>query len=302
MTWRNATTWSACGSSPRTTAPAASTSGPASSSTAPADRRASAWWRCGAAAPRGASSARRDRDGNVVGHALEPVVERPERHRPVPALERRGDKVVGQGRVLGQERAVDVRADDPARVDALTAVAAVVAVAMEHAAERAHALAEPGASGVVLEPDDRHGLSRAQLAVDGDVADHPRRSRLGDEVDEAGAADLVSLVAAVVVPEHLVAAADGEHPGAVVDRGPQPVGAADEVVLDQELIAVLAAADVVEVGLGQRVARAAADRREAEPAPLAPRPQDGDVAAVGVDVQVLRIEVADAQDGHAASQ
>src|SRR5689334_20943646 len=305
MPWatsRPATPSSACGTSPRTTTPAASTSAPAACSTAPAARPASAWSRCDVAALPGARSARRDRDGHVMGHALEPVVERLERHRSVTALERRADQVVGQGRVLGQERPVDVGADDPAGMDALAAVAAVVAVAVEHAAERAHALAEPGAAGVVLEPDDRHGLARTQLAVDRDVADHARRPRLGDEVDQARAADLVALVAAVVVPEHLVAAAHRQHPGAVGDGRPQPAGPADQVVLDQELVAVLAAADVVEVGLRQWVARAAPDGREVDPAPLAPRPQDGDVAAVGVDVQMLRVEVADAQVGHAASQ
>ena len=62
---------------------------------------------------------------------------------------------------------------------------------------------------------------------------------------------------------------------------------------------VLTAADVVEIRVRQRVADADADDLEGDAAPPAAVLEHGDIAAVGVDVQVFRIQVADA-DLHAA--
>ena len=55
------------------------------------------------------------------------------------------------------------------------------------------------------------------------VADQARRAGDGLQVDEAGAGDLVALVAAVAVAEELVAAADGEERGAVAFAQGQPL-------------------------------------------------------------------------------
>ena len=71
----------------------------------------------------------------------------------------------------------------------------------------------------------------------------------------------------------------------------------------RHLVAILAAAHVDQV-VGRRVERlsdARGGQLEADAAPLAARAQDGDVAAIGVDVHELRVERAHAQrGGHAA--
>ncbi len=111
------------------------------------------------------------------------------------------------------------------------------------------------------------------------------------------------MAAEVAAAEQLVAATDREQCRAVRDRLLQRRPLGDEVGRDQRLLAVLAAADVVEVVLAGTHLVAERQRRDVELVAAqrgAPR-QHGDVAAVGVDVQVLRIEMPDA-DPHVRSQ
>ena len=103
--------------------------------------------------------------------------------------------------------------------DALEAVAAVVAVALDDPAEWLGA----GRRGRCGRRGSRSRRRRcgplAEVDLDRDVADQPRAGLAhGLEVGEAEARD--PLVAELVgVAEQLVAAADGEHDGAVRDRG-----------------------------------------------------------------------------------
>ena len=108
----------------------------------------------------------------------------------------------------------------------------------------------------------------------------------------------------VAAPEELIAAADGEERRAAVDRIPDRIRPSGEVGGDQLLLAILATADVEEIvraGLQLVPDRHPLDDEVVAAERGSPR-QHGDVAAVGVDVQVLRIEVADPDRGHAASQ
>ena len=101
---------------------------------------------------------------------------------------------------------------------------------------------------------------------------------------------------AVEAPEQLIAAADREQRRAVLDRLAERLRLAGEVGGDERLLAVLPAADVVEVD-GARLHRVAEpDRLDVElvPAPARPLREHRDVAPVGVDVQVVGVEVADA--------
>jgi hypothetical protein len=71
----------------------------------------------------------------------------------------------------------------------------------------------------------------------------------------------------------------------------------DHVARHGRLVAVLAAAHVEEVVRSgvDRLPQARPGQLEPEPAPLAPRAQHRDVAAVGIDVHQLGVERADAQ-------
>ncbi len=153
-------------------------------------------------------------------------------------------------------------------------------------------VAQVGAPAVVLEAGDRP-RAVAEVGLDRDVADQPlarlaHRLQVGQP--EPGQALLAQLVA---VAEQLVAAADGEQDGSVVDRRRQRLALArDHVGGDGTLVAVLAAAEVEEVvGRGvDALAGAGGGVGEADPTPLAAPLQEEDVAAVGVDVHLVRVE------------
>ena len=55
--------------------------------------------------------------------------------RPIAAIQRQPQYMVGEVRILGQERAVQVRAKGVAIDTALTTIFAVVAVASQHASQ-----------------------------------------------------------------------------------------------------------------------------------------------------------------------
>jgi hypothetical protein len=154
---------------------------------------------------------------------------------------------------------------------------------------------------VVLEPRDRPALAGRQLRVEQDVADHPPLA--GDRVQrkQPHARQLLAVREAVEAAEQLVAAADGQDGRAAGRCGEQRVALALEVVRDERLLAILAPADVQQVvhaGLQRVLGRNGLDL-ELVPAPCGATFEHGDVPAVGVDVQIVRVEVPD-DDLHAA--
>ena len=127
----------------------------------------------------------------------------------------------------------------------------VVAVAAQHAAERLLAGAEVRAPAVVLEAGETRGWRRGPGSSTS-IATLPISrgpSSLADraQVDEPDARDLL-VAERVGVAEQLVAAADAEHDLARAGGGVQRVALGlDEVLRAQQLVAVLAAAEVEEV-------------------------------------------------------
>ena len=186
---------------------------------------------------------------------------------------------------------------------ALEAALAVVAEPEDHAAERLRAGIEQRAAGVVLEAGDRPPLARLELGVEQHVSDHPPVARHGLERQHAGARHLVALMAAIAAPEQLVAAAHGEQRRAAGDdRLAQRLRLRREIRRDEQLLAVLAAADVIEVVRARhdRVVEPELRHVELVSAPRRAPREHRDVAAVGVDVEVLGIEMPDADRRHAA--
>src|SRR5262249_17252224 len=215
--------------------------------------------------------------------------------------ERLGEQPVRQARVAGEERAVEVGPDHATDPAALVAALAVVPEAGDDASERFCAVLEHGPPGMVLETGERPLDPGLQLAREQDVADHPPLAGDGVERQQADARQLVAALVAVEPPEQLVAAADGEGGRARGDRGLQRRAKGGERRGDQLLLAILAAADVEEVVLAglNDAARAERPHLELVAAPGGTTSEDGDVRAVGVDVQVVREQVAD-DDLHAA--
>jgi hypothetical protein len=154
---------------------------------------------------------------------------------------------------------------------------------------------------VVLEPGDGRPRRLVERALEEDVADHarPARDRLEREQRRTGQPRAVAV--AVPAPEQLVAAAHREQRHSVVDRRANRLRPRLEVGRDHALLAILAAPDVEEVVRRWFERRADGQRLDAElvPSGRGAACQHGDVAAVGVDVQVLRVQVPDTED-HAA--
>ena len=194
---------------------------------------------------------------------------------------------------------MQVGADRLAQAAALEAALAVVSETVHHSPERDGAGIEPGAAAVVLEADQRVLPAGLELALDQHVADHAPLA--GDRVERKhpGAGHLHARAVAVAAPEQLVAAADRKQRRSVGQRRLQLLRPPREIGGDQLLLAVLAAAQVDQVAVGrQRLPGADSDHVERVASAPGTAAQDGDVAAVGVDVELVGVEVADADRGH----
>src|SRR5439155_6808053 len=148
---------------------------------------------------------------------------------------------------------------------------------------------EPRSPGVVLEPRERQPLSGLELALDQHVADHPALAGDCLEGQETDTRHVLAVKAAVAASEELVAAADRKHRGALPDGLLQLLRLLDEIPCDEELLSILSAANVVEVVLAGHDAVVHPQRRHLElvTTPRGPALEHGDVAAVGVDVEVV---------------
>ena len=228
----------------------------------------------------------------LLGH----VVQRVERGAAVLALQCGEQYAVAEGGVLGQDRPVAVGAEGVQVPRALGAVGAVVAVAAYDPAQRLHALAEPGAAGVVLKADDG-----AELRLKGEVAYHAlgRADRL--KVQRAQEVEALARVRLVAVTHQLVAAADAQE-GLAVGHGGLDVRAlaAAQIVQQQALLEVLAAADEEDVVLAQRPALAQRQLGDgaAYAAPGQALLHTQDIAPVAVEVQHVGVKVADLKLHH----
>ena len=118
---------------------------------------------------------------------------------------------------------------------------------------------------------------------------------------QSDAGQLGPVEVSVRAPEQLVAAADREHRGSVGHRPTHVFGLRGQILRDKGLLAVLAAADVEQIVLirPQRIADRDSTHLELVAPPRCAPGEDRDVAAVGIDVEVVRIEMPD-DDLHAA--
>src|SRR4051812_42966341 len=138
---------------------------------------------------------------------------------------------------------MQVAADGVAIDRAFGAVSPVVAAADADAAHRLDAWPEGGQSTVVLEPDQL-----SPPALDDDVADESLGSGDAGRVEQTDAGQRFGAVRPVLVPEELIAAADGEHGRTVFNRGPQRLALRPlQVTGDGDLLLVLAATPKEEI-------------------------------------------------------
>ena len=92
--------------------------------------------------------------------------------------------------------------------------------------------------------------------------------------------------------QELITAAHPQHHRAVICRMAQWVGLVGQVFSDQHLVSILATAQVVEVAVGgDGVADPDFCDFQRQPPPLQAAPEHRDVSPVGVDVQVIRVQM-----------
>ena len=220
-----------------------------------------------------------------VGRGLEGVGEGRERERAVFAFEGGLQDQVRQLRVFGQQTAVGIGREDVFVSCALRAILAVVAGTLEHPAEGPDAGAEIGLAGVIFKADD---VAACFFAGEHIVADHPLLGADGVEIERAGKVALLAVPGLVVLAQHLIAAADGEHGHTVLDGGLELSGLLPfQVVQKDLLLKILAAADEDKVAVFRVELRTDRDVYDIRlhAAPLQPPLHAKDVAAVAVEVQ-----------------
>ena len=124
------------------------------------------------------------------------------------------------------------------------------------------------------------------------------------EREDAGARHQRAVAAAIAAPEQLVAAAYGEECGPRLDGSAESSATGGEIGRDERLLAILPAADVdqVERRRVQLVTRLDSGHLEGMTAQRRAADEDCDVAAVGIDVEIVRIEVGDADPHGPSSQ
>jgi len=212
------------------------------------------------------------------------------------------DHPVRQPRVPRQQRAVQVGADCPPDPAALEAALPVVPEPGHHATERGRTEVEARPPRMVLEAGKRPPQARLELALEQDIADHPPLARHRLVWEQTHTGQLLAGHIAVGAAEQLVPAADREHGRARLDGGTYPVALGGEVGSHERLFAILTASDVEEVVLARLDGLAHADRPQVDSiaAPGRPALEHGDVATIGVDVQVVGIQVPDDEARHAA--
>ena len=150
---------------------------------------------------------------------------------------------------------------------------------------------------MVLEPGQRLARPRA---VEQHVADHAPVAGHRLQRQEADPGQLVPGDVPIRPSEQLIAPADGKDSCSARYRLVQGVRLRDQVVRDERLLTILAAADVEEVDLAAPHRLVEADRPNCQFVATqgSSLREHGDVAAVGVDVQVVGIEVSNG-DPHA---
>ena len=199
---------------------------------------------------------------------------------------------------------MQVRADRAADAAPLLAALAVVPEARQDPPERDGPGIQPRAARVVLEPRKRAPDARLELALEQDVADHTTLAGDGLEREQPDAGQVGAVEVAIGASKELIAAADGKKRRAGLHRAEQTVRLRREIIRDERLLAILAAADVEQIVLARPHAVADAESVDLELMATprrAPR-EHGDVAPIGIDVQVVGIEVSDTQLHAARSQ
>src|SRR5262249_26835197 len=206
--------------------------------------------------------------------------------------------------VPGQQRPMQVRPDGAPHATPLLAAPTVVSEPGDDATERRRARVEMRTTRMVLEAGERPRHAGLELALEQNVPDHPSLARHGLQRKEAGAAELDAAEISVRTAEELVATAHGEQGSTALGRGKQTVRLRREVARDELLLAILTTADVEEIVVAgpDVVADAQLDDVELVTTPRGSTGQHRDVAAIRVDVQVVRIQMPDAEPHAARSQ
>ena len=131
---------------------------------------------------------------------------------------------------------------------ALKAVFPVVAEAGQHLADGLDAVSKVCFAGVVLKADDRRPQLIAGIHV---VSDHALLGAHGVKVERARKVALHTVPRLIILPQHLIAAADGEHRKPIFNCGNELLRLFSAKIRHQHLLLkVLPAADEKQIVFG----------------------------------------------------
>jgi hypothetical protein len=191
---------------------------------------------------------------------------------------------------------VEVGTDGTLDATPFVAVLAVVPKAGDHSSERLGAGIQVGPARVILEPGQGSTRPSLELAFEEDVADHAPVAGHGRVGEEPRAGKLDAGAIPVKPSEQLVAAAYGEQCRPAGDRFDERRALVREISCDQALLPILPAADVEEVDVGwDSIVNTDGAHLESDGTPGTAPFEDGDVATIRIDVEVVRVEVSDHQ-------
>ena len=202
--------------------------------------------------------------------------------------------MVAERRILGQQAAVRIRCEHVTIARALRFVLAVVAVALQHISQRLHARAEIGFTGVILEAD--HIDARQLVAGEHVIADHALLAADGVEVERAGEVALHAIPRFVILPQHLIAAADRKKGLSVLDGRPDLLRFGPAQIRKKHLLLeILTAADEKQI-ICRRIERLADGHLRGhgfDSAPAQALLHAEDVSPVAVEIQDIGIKMTD---------
>lgn len=234
--------------------------------------------------------------GVTVGAELDRIVERSQIGLTETAGQGPAEQLIGEVRVLGQERAVAVGAQEVLVDQPLGSALPVVAVAAADPGEGGGAWIQEGLAAVVFEPNDRFGLKR-QGEFSYQVPDQPPGSGDGVGGEDPEAFNPLVRVRLKIASEELIAAADEESRQPIAGGRCEIGLMAQEILGDQGLAAVLAAAEKDDIGRGP--VHDISDSRvlylKFYSSPCASSFEGLDIAEVAVEVHLVGVEMDEAE-------
>ena len=191
---------------------------------------------------------------------------------------------------------MEIGSDRRSKSTTFVAALPVIAESVYHAPERVCSVVKCGSARVILESGDPPRGPVHEIAFEQHVADETVMPCLSSNGEQSGAGHLPARNVAVRTPKQLIAATDCEQRAASLDEAAQGRASSRDIGRDELLITILTSADVDEIRVARkRTAFINRAHRKLNTTLRGAPGQHRDIAAVGEEIEELRIEMGDRQ-------